>query len=198
MSAQGGPKRKKQRTLQQKRNGKSNKAPAGMLQPHLANIDRQTVSSRPAVTANDCASNAMVAAGFTTHVPSTPAANTVSTITAGAGEQFNAYRVDEQSSLDSYKQTMEFKLKDDLFRKLKFITNEAMMEFSMDKQSLCQYICCQMNIVGGQQGTFWMAVKDTVKRMIEKQRTNATSGCKRAFQGKNINNGDMRSKTNHN
>jgi homoaconitase/3-isopropylmalate dehydratase large subunit len=41
-----------------------------------------------------------------------------------------------------------------------------------------------MHITGTQQGAFWTAVKDTVKRMIEKQRTNATSGCKKAFQGK--------------
>ena len=54
----------------------------------------------------------------------------------------------------------------------------------MDQHSLCQYICKEMHITGAQQGAFWTAVKDTVKRMIEKQRTNATSGCKRAFQGK--------------
>jgi hypothetical protein len=54
----------------------------------------------------------------------------------------------------------------------------------MDQFSLCQYICKEMHITGAQQGAFWTAVKDTVKRMIEKQRTNATSGCKRAFQGK--------------
>ncbi len=79
---------------------------------------------------------------------------------------------------------MGFKLKDDIFRNLKFVTNDSMMEFSMDEFSLCQYICKEMHITGAQQGAFWTAVKDTVKRMIEKQRTNATSGCKRAFQGK--------------
>jgi hypothetical protein len=81
-------------------------------------------------------------------------------------------------------QTMGFKLKADIFCIFKFITNVSQLEFSMDLNSLCQYVCTQMHITGAQQGAFWTAVKDTVKHMIEKQRTNATSGCKQAFQGK--------------
>jgi hypothetical protein len=56
----------------------------------------------------------------------------------------------------------------------------------MDPWSLCQCTCCKMHITGGQQGPFWTAVvKDTVKHsMINKQYTNAMSGCKRVFQGK--------------
>jgi hypothetical protein len=44
-------------------------------------------------------------------IPSTPATHSVSTIIAGANEQFNAFRLDEKSSLESYKNTMEYKLK---------------------------------------------------------------------------------------
>ena len=56
--------------------------------------------------------------------------------------------------------------------------------FSMEQQLLCQYIYNEIHITGAQHGSFWTALKDTMKCMIEKQCTNATSGCKRAFQGK--------------
>ena len=113
---------------------------SSMLQPQFANIDKEGISKRSAVShrsmvsEHDILSQGMVAAGIATNIPVTPATmNTVSTITANPGEQFNAFRVDEESSLESYKQTMEYKLKDNVFRKLKFITNDAMMEFSMDR-----------------------------------------------------------------
>lgn len=123
--------------------------------------------------------------GISTNIPVTPAdRSTVSSISATPGTSFNAFRIDERTSVECYRQTMEHKLKGDVFRKLKFITNDAMMEFSMDEHSLCQYICHQMNIRGPQQGPFWTSIKDTVKRMIEKQRTNATSGVKKSFIGK--------------
>jgi hypothetical protein len=174
-----GTKRKHRKLQQRQGNTKPSR-----LDPALANVNKNTVSSHSVVKGSDNGSIAAVTGKVTEKIPTTPATNTVSTITAGANDQFNAFRLDEKSSLESYKNTMEYKLKDDIFRKMKFITNDAMMEFSMDPHSLCQYICSEMHISGGQQGLFWTTTKDTVKRMIEKQRTNATSGCKRAFQGK--------------
>jgi hypothetical protein len=122
--------------------------------------------------------------GIATNAPVTPITGSVSTITNTPGDMFNAFSVDEKSSLECIRQTLEHQLKGDLFRKLKFITNDAMMEFSVDPHSLCQYVCNQMNIKGPPQGQFWTNIKNTVKRMIEKQRTNATSGLKKSFIGK--------------
>jgi hypothetical protein len=158
-------KRKKLRTLQHKGSVANGGVVTSVsrLTPHLSNIERQN---------------------FTSTSVGSSVGNTVSDLTIGVSDKFNAFRVNEKSTLESYKQSMGFKLKDDIFRNLKFVTNDSMMEFSMDEFSLCQYICKEMHITGAQQGAFWTAVKDTVKRMIEKQRTNATSGCKRAFQGK--------------
>ena len=174
--------RKQPRTLQQKKAVTSKHRSQSKLQPQLARLGGQTLTSQSVASTPDYESR-RGEAGLAINQPATPAETSISTIT-GAGQQFNAFRVNEQSSLESYKQTMNFKLKDDIFRKLKFITNDAMMEFSMDRLSICQYICSEMHITGGNQGQFWMTVKDTVKRMVEKQRTNATSACKRAFQGK--------------
>ena len=157
------------------------------LNPQLSNIGGLNASktSKLPVSSATGSERKKKGTGVGSSVPETQEGNTVSDLTNGASDQFNAFRVNEQSILESYKQTMGYKLKDDIFRKLKFVTsNDSMMEFSMDKYSLCQYICKEMHITGAQQGLFWTAVKDTVKRIIEKQRTNATSGCKRAFQGK--------------
>jgi hypothetical protein len=179
------PKTFKTRKRQVLQSTQQNKRGGSKLQAHLSNIDGPIVSSRSIVSAsNDNGVVPGVGKVVARKIPSTPATQSVSTITAGANEQFNAFRLDEKSSLESYKNTMEYKLKDDIFRKMKFITNDAMMEFSMDPRSLCQYICSEMHITGGMQGEFWRTTRNTVKRMIEKQRTNATSGCKRAFQGK--------------
>jgi hypothetical protein len=186
MSGPNGHKRKKPRVQLHKPYAPVRAGTTSRLVPHLSNIDRATSSNRSvlvgSVGEND---HKRYDATVPTSIPATPAGNTVSDLTdRPSSEQFNAFRVNERSSLESYKQSMGFKLKADIFRILKFITNDSQLEFSMDPNSLCQYVCIHMHITGVQQGTFWTAVKDTVKRMIEKQRTNATSGCKRAFQGK--------------
>jgi len=158
------------------------------LNPAMSNLTASAMSSKAIACARSVASPPVYGSGgsgtlISTNAPTPDTEQSVSTMTNTPGSQFNAFRIDEQSSLACYRQTMEFKLKGDVFRKLKFITNDAMMEFSIDPQSLCQYICNQMNIRGHQQGPFWTSIKDTVKRMIERQRTTATSGCKRAFIG---------------
>lgn len=176
------PNRKKQR-VNQSASIRNQQSKNSRLQPHLANIDKRTVNSQSIHCEDDNESRSMVSHMVPGALPSTPATKTISTISAGAGEQFNAFRLDEKSSHESTKQAIEHTVKNDIFRKMKFITSDAMMEFSMCHHSLCQYICATMHITGGRQGQFWALTKNIVKRMIEKQRTNATSGCKRAFQG---------------
>jgi hypothetical protein len=170
-------------------NTMSSMAGTSKLHPSMSNLTVPALAARTVASAPVYGAG-LVPTGMSTNLqalqPFPVTAPSLSTITHTPGHQFNAFRIDEQSSLECYRQTMEYKLKSDVFRKLKFITNDAMMEFSVDPYSLCQYICIQMNITGHQQGAFWTSIKDTVKRMIEKQRTNATSGCKRAFIGKSM------------
>jgi hypothetical protein len=54
-----------------------------------------------------------------------------------------------------------------------------MLEFTTNKQSLCGYICTQMHVSADQWGEYWELVKKPTKKMIENQRTNATSAIKR-------------------
>ena len=137
-------KRKKIRTLQHRGTIGSGASLASRLSPHLSNIDklRQSSNISPVISSAASSERRHVRLGQDAGtITATPGGNTVSDITIGASDQFNAFRVNEKSSLESYKQTMSFKLKDDIFRKLKFVTNHSMMEFSMDPNSLCQYIC---------------------------------------------------------
>jgi hypothetical protein len=70
--------------------------------------------------------------------PDHPTSNetTVFDITSIA-EQFKSYGFDETSALMSYKKMMTLHLKDNMFRKLKYITNDTMLEFWMQEISLC-------------------------------------------------------------
>ena len=79
---------------------------------------------------------------------------------------------------------MMIHLKDDMFQTIKFITNDAMLEYSRNPETLCGYVCTKMRVPGYQWGEYWDLVKQTTKKMIEHQRTNATSAVKRGFRGK--------------
>jgi hypothetical protein len=107
----------------------------------------------------------------------------VSDITSAA-DQYNSYRFDEASALRTYKKMMTLHLKDEMFRKLKFITSDAMLEFSRGNKTICGYIRTKMRVPEGQWGEYWDLVRLTTKKMIEQQRTNATSAIKKGFRGK--------------
>ena len=101
-----------------------------------------------------------------------------------AVEQFNSYRFDETSALRTYKKMITLHLKDDMFRKLKFITSDEKLDFSRQPNSICSYVCTKMRVSNYQWGDYWNMVKKTTKKMIESQRTNATSAIKKGFRGK--------------
>ena len=128
--------RKKQRTLQQRGPLESSSSVTpSRLSPHLSNIDKvQQLGHRsPVVSSAGSNDRRQVRLGQAAGTAvATPGNNTVSDLTIGASDNFSAFRVNEKSSLESYKQTMGFELKDDIFRKLKFVTGHSMMEFSMD------------------------------------------------------------------
>ena len=101
-----------------------------------------------------------------------------------AASQFNTYRFHELSAIGTYKKMMTIHLKDIMFRKLKFITSGEMMEFSRHPASLCGFVCGNMQVAPYQWGEYWDMVKQPTKKMIEQQRTNATSAIKKGFRGK--------------
>ena len=101
-----------------------------------------------------------------------------------AAEQFNSYRFDESSSLRTYKKMMTLHLKDEMFRKLKFITSDDKLDFSRNEYSICSYVCTNMRVSNYQWSDYWSMVKKTTKKMIENQRTNATSAIKKGFRSK--------------
>jgi hypothetical protein len=110
-------------------------------------------------------------------------AASVSDITSAA-EQFNNYRFNETAATKTYKKMMTIHLKDEMFGRLKFITKGEDLEFSRNTSSICSYVCTKMRVPDFQWGEYWKLVKQTTKKMIEQQRTNATSAIKKGFKGK--------------
>jgi hypothetical protein len=108
----------------------------------------------------------------------------LSGITSAAG-QYNSYRFDEANAIQQNKRMMTIHLKDQMFRKLKFITNDAMMVYSLSKTTLCGYVCTEMRVPEYQWAEYWDLMRQPTKKMIEQQRTNATSAIKKGFKGKN-------------
>ena len=125
------------------------------------------------------------AAIATNHLSIDPVSNehSLSDITSAA-DQFNSYRFDENTQKESYKKMMTLHLKDEMFRKLKFITSDDMLDFSREGHSICSYVCTNMRVSNYQWSDYWNMVKKTTKKMIENQRTNATSAVKKGFRCK--------------
>jgi hypothetical protein len=98
----------------------------------------------------------------------------VSDITSAA-DQFNNYRFNETAATNTYKKMMTIHLKDDMFGRLKFITKGEDMQFSRNTSTICSYVCTKMRVPDYQWGEYWDLVKQTTKKMIEQQRTNASS-----------------------
>ena len=113
-----------------------------------------------------------------------PSISTSASDITSATSQFNSYRFDEASALKTYKKMMSLHLKDEMFRKLKFITSDAMLQYSTQETTLCGYVCTKMRVPDFQWAEYWDLVRQTTKKMIEQQRTNATSAIKKGFRGK--------------
>ena len=111
------------------------------------------------------------------------AETSVSDITSAA-DQFNNYRFNEAAATKTYKKMMTIHLKDEMFGRLKFITKGEDLEFSRKTSTICSYVCTKMRVPDFQWGEYWDLVRQTTKKMIEQQRTNATSAIKKGFKGK--------------
>ena len=106
----------------------------------------------------------------------------VSDITSAA-DQFNSYRFNETAATNTYKKMMTIHLKDEMFGRLKFITKGEDLEFSRNTSTICNYMCTNMRVPDFQWGEYWDLVRQTTKKMIEQQRTNATLAIKKGFKG---------------
>ena len=106
----------------------------------------------------------------------------VSDITSAA-DQFNNYRFNETAATKTYKKMMTIHLKDEMFGRLKFITKGEDLDFSRNTSTICSYVCTKMRVPDFQWGEYWDLVRQTTKKMIEQQSTNATSAIKKGFKG---------------
>ena len=71
-----------------------------------------------------------------------------------AADQFNSYRFDDLTAMKTYKKMMTLHLKDEMFGKMKLITNESELEFLRTHATLCGYVCTKMRVPDYQQGEY--------------------------------------------
>ena len=90
-------KRKHQRSLQQKGSaaGDGDYTTASRLNPNLANIDKHNVSTTRSIVSSAPSGSDRRPLGLrlATSIPATPEGNTVSDLTTGVSDKFNAFRV---------------------------------------------------------------------------------------------------------
>jgi hypothetical protein len=86
--------------------------------------------------------------------------------------------------LRTYTKMMTLHLKNEMFRKLKFITSDDKLDFSRQDNSICSYLCTNMRVSNNRWSDWWTMMKKTTKKMIESQRTNATLAIKKGFRSK--------------
>ena len=77
-------------------------------------------------------------------------------------------------------------VKKTLFKKYKFITNPADMQYSEKKKSLCQYTCAQLSIPPENRRYFWEYWSRSVEQALSRRRSDVNTGIKLAFLGKNL------------
>lgn len=100
-------------------------------------------------------------------------------------KNFNLLKTSENDLIIHFEQLVESRVKPALFKQIKFITRESMLAYSTNDDSICFWVCDFLQITGeSQRQWFWSKMKETVKKLIEKQRSNVTSAMKRAFMGK--------------
>ena len=85
------------------------------------------------------------------------------------------------------KKRIESYVKHHLFKNLKFIASQEMMNFSFQTQSLNYLICSNLNIKPEEHQTFWSIYSKHVEKAINAARNNAVQALKKSFiRGKYI------------
>ena len=70
-----------------------------------------------------------------------------------------------------------------MFPKIKFIVNDMMMNYSAEKNSLCQIILTGINCAVENGQLFWNTYKNTVFNLLKICQSNATAAIKMGYHG---------------
>jgi len=69
------------------------------------------------------------------------------------------------------------------FCQLKFISSPEMIEFSWDKNSICQIVCEKFGVSSFEQTFFWSCYKKTVSQKLNKKRAEICNAMRKIFKG---------------
>ena len=74
-------------------------------------------------------------------------------------------------------------VKGDFFRWLKFISSPEMIEFSWDKNSICQIVCEKFGVSSFEQTFFWSCYKKTVSQKLNTKCAEICNAMRKVFKG---------------
>ena len=79
---------------------------------------------------------------------------------------------------------VEFFVREDLFKKLKFVRDQTEMLYMDNENSICQYVCKGLHIDASERQGWWVLEQKSVDMHLNKKRTDVNGTMKKAFIGR--------------
>jgi hypothetical protein len=100
-----------------------------------------------------------------------------------AAAKWNLAQTELDQDRDRMEREIEQFVKNTLFRRLKFISNSQEMIWSLEKRSICQYSCDQLNIRTDDRFRFWSEWSRRIELSLNRRRSDVNTGIKKDFIG---------------
>ena len=110
----------------------------------------------------------------------------ISEITSQGTNKWNTVRKHFEEDVDKTKREVDRYTKNGLFKKLKFVTERAQMEYDTNTNSICQIVCGKVNVSRDDSFKFWKMYGRSVESILNKKRADVNSSIKRSFIGECI------------
>jgi hypothetical protein len=79
---------------------------------------------------------------------------------------------------------VEFFVREDLFKKLKFVRDQSEMLYTDNENSICQYVCKGLHVDASERHSWWALEQKSVDMHLNKKRTDVNGTMKKAFIGR--------------
>jgi hypothetical protein len=79
---------------------------------------------------------------------------------------------------------VEFFVREDLFKKLKFVRDQSEMLYTENENSICQYVCKGLHVDALERHSWWAMEQKAVDTHLNKKRTDVNGTMKKAFIGR--------------
>lgn len=107
----------------------------------------------------------------------------ISDVTFHPGTQWNIFQSNVGKERERIEREIDSFVKKSLFRGIKFITCPTEMAYTLEKQSICQYSCQEMNIQPDERFRFWSEWNRRIEQSLCRRRSDVNTAMKKAFLG---------------